>query len=358
MTNLPIPVESRYRPEWISEDFVNFCLGHISSMLTWHATKASVSGIRKLPDNMVEVTLTPNRSLKRHMKQHQAGQFVLVSVPINGVNEQRAYSIVNAPEESTKQVVLAAKVQGKVSGYLANNINIGDVIDISQPQGEFVVRPNDSARLFIAAGSGITPILSMLSHELERTNIPTQLIYISRDPVYVDTLNALALEHPHFTLHLIQDSAENPARFGKDMLNELEINPEHQQTYLCGAPSLMNAVNALWEAKGISNLLTQERFGVASANRKLVEDAESTSYRVNFRQKQHVFDASGSLLASAEAAGLNPASGCRMGICNTCVCRKVSGSVRNQLTGEVSNRPNESIKLCITEAMSPLEIDA
>lgn len=336
-----------YHPVWIREDFIDLALSYINPLWAWRSVKAKVIQLTQLPDDMVEITLRPNR----HFKSFTAGQFVFVTVQIHGVNEQRAYSIVNAPSKHTDTIRLAVKVQGSVSGYLANKLSVGDVIDISQAQGEFVVNANDQARLFIAAGSGITPIISMLSYELERNHIPTQLIYISRDPIYADELHALDLEHPHFTMHLIQDSTEDPAYFGQAMLGELDIVPENQTTYLCGAPSLMTAVNALWQEKGISHLLKQERFVSPET------DANAESFPVNFRQKQRTFEATGNLLTSAEQAGLNPASGCRMGICNTCACQKVAGTVRNQLTGETSNRPNEMIKLCISEALSPLEID-
>lgn len=345
---------SKYQPVWVRENFIDFALSTLNPLWTWRAVKAKVQRINTLPDNMVEVTLTANR----HFKPYTAGQFVFVTVQINGVNEQRAYSIVNAPSRDHATITLAAKVQGKVSRYLAQDLKVGDVITISQPQGDFQVKTDDVPLLFIAAGSGITPIISMIRDQLNKTRTtkssttPMTLLYFSRDPVYRAELTALAEKAPQFTLHIIQDSAEAPAQFNQQLLDKLNIAPENMHTYLCGAPALMQAVNALWQEKSLSAQLMQERFVVPATS------DNATSYPVNFRQKQRTFDATGSLLVSAEKAGLNPASGCRMGICNTCVCQKVSGTVRNQLTGETSNRPNEAIKLCISEALTPLEIDA
>ena len=65
-----------------------------------------------------------------------------------------------------------------------------------------------------------------------------------------------------------------------------------------------------------------------------------------------------SLLATLEAAGEQPAYGCRMGICNSCTCRKVTGSVRNTVTGAVSSEPNQDIRLCVSTPLSDLELDA
>jgi stearoyl-CoA 9-desaturase NADPH oxidoreductase len=64
-----------------------------------------------------------------------------------------------------------------------------------------------------------------------------------------------------------------------------------------------------------------------------------------------------SLLDQAERAGLQPAHGCRMGICHTCKCKKLSGVVRNQLTGAISSEPGEEIQLCISTPQSDVTLD-
>ena len=63
------------------------------------------------------------------------------------------------------------------------------------------------------------------------------------------------------------------------------------------------------------------------------------------------------LLSSAEQAGLRPQHGCRMGVCNKCSCTKVSGVTQNLLTGEIEDQPNRPIKLCVSQALSPVTID-
>jgi ferredoxin len=63
------------------------------------------------------------------------------------------------------------------------------------------------------------------------------------------------------------------------------------------------------------------------------------------------------LLAIAEAAGLRPPSGCRMGICHTCTCTKVSGSVRDRVTGAIDARPGSRIRLCVSEPLGPVTLD-
>ena len=65
----------------------------------------------------------------------------------------------------------------------------------------------------------------------------------------------------------------------------------------------------------------------------------------------------GPVLEQAEEAGIQPQSGCRMGICHSCTCRKVSGTVKNMLTEEVSSGPDESIQICVSAPLSDLVID-
>ena len=65
----------------------------------------------------------------------------------------------------------------------------------------------------------------------------------------------------------------------------------------------------------------------------------------------------GTLLTGLEQAGLSPASGCRMGICNSCTCVKQSGATRNVLTSEINTEPQVAIKLCISEPVGPVTLD-
>ena len=339
---------SDYQVTWVKEEFVDFLLEKINPLLGYKSVKAKVISIKKLPDSMVEVTLKPNRNYQKHA----AGQFVFVTIEYKGVLHQRAYSIVSGSDD--RYVVIAAKEQGLVSGYLANDLKVGQIIPITLPQGDFTlsgVSPGQPL-LFIAGGSGITPMQGLIKEALGKGFKDITMLYYSRDPAYREDLEALAHLHPEFKLHIVVDSEAKPARFNEKSLTDIGVDLNQVHTFLCGAPGLMKAVNELWDKKGAADKLTQERFLAPEAD----ENAES--FPVLFRQKQKEFESQGNLLASAEAAGLKPAYGCRMGVCNTCVCEKVSGKVRNQLTGKISDQQGEQIKLCISEALSPLVIDA
>lgn len=336
---------SNYKPHWVREDFVDFVLAKVNPMWTLRRTMARIDNIEPIADGMIKLTLATNNKFS----QYQPGQFVMVTVRVDGVQHQRAYSLVSFPGDSS--IVLGIKKQGRVSNYLANDARVGDVIEITPAMGEFTLKKHDHPVLLIAAGSGITPMIPLAKQALERSKLPVTLIYYSRDPAFRTELEALAAKHAHFNLNIIVDSNEKPAFFDEETLDQLCVDAKYRETYVCAAPGLMKATRQIWQKRGWSAQLTQESFLPVTVS----DDAQAVP--VNFRRSMQEFEGRGNLLASAEAAGLKPSFGCRMGICNTCVCTKVSGAVRNQLTGEINDQNNVQIKLCVSEAVSPVEID-
>ena len=142
-------------------------------------------------------------------------------------------------------------------------------------------------------------------------------------------------QQQHLTLQLLERTV---ADFGQRL------------SYACGAAGMMQSLNQIYQQLGIAQQLKQEYFQV------LVDESASVQ-PVVFLRAQQEFEANSNLLDSAEQAGLRPAHGCRMGICNTCTCTKVSGSTKNLLTGEIDHDSNTQIKLCISQAVSPVVIN-
>ena len=142
-----------------------------------------------------------------------------------------------------------------VSNYLANSARAGDVIEITQAMGEFTLKDFDTEEgkqpiLLVSAGSGITPIVPIAKEALARSNQPVTLIYYSRDPAFRTELETLAAEYAHFNLHIIVDSAEQPAYFDEETLDRLCANAIQRQTYVCAAPGLMKATRQIWTKRG------------------------------------------------------------------------------------------------------------
>lgn len=333
-----------YQPHWIREDFIDFIGEKFDPLWAWKKVKAKIIAKQNLSADFVQIELRPN-----HHFQHQdykAGQSVLVTVWMNGVHQQRNYSIVSVLDNG--DLIIAVKQQGLVSNALTA-LNVGEILEISQAQGEFVLQNPVNPVLLLASGSGVTAIYALLKQALKVQVPHIELVYCTRDDAYHAEFKSLSLTYPHFNYHHI-NTLEQKQHLDEALLAELVPQFKFSETYACGAVGMMNAVQGIYAAENIESRLHSEFFQMPVS--EIVE-----AQPVKFLRSQQDFQADQTLLESAEKAGLKPKHGCRMGICNTCSCTKLSGSVRNVLTGEIDQQNNSQIKLCISQAMSPVVIN-
>ena len=136
-----------YRPEWVREDFIDFLVEKVNPLWAWKKAKARIVAKHHLSDDFVYMQLQPNHHFKA--TDYQAGQSILVTVLIAGVRWQRSYSIVEILENGN--LVIAVKQQGKFSNALTQQ-PVKSVVEISQTQGEFVLKSQLHSALMIASG--------------------------------------------------------------------------------------------------------------------------------------------------------------------------------------------------------------
>ena len=135
-------------------------------------------------------------------------------------------------------------------------------------------------------------------------------------------------------------------RFGSS--TSARRSPTRTRSYVCGPPELVDAVR---------EHCTRTPRRRASCRRCSIVTAESSGGRVTFADSGvDVTDDGRPLLDQAEAAGLTPESGCRMGICFTCTRRKTSGAVRNVITGAVSSADEEDVQICVSAPVGDVDI--
>lgn len=333
-----------YQPHVIREDFVDFLLEKANPMWAWKKIKAKVNAVTALSSDMYQVTLAPNNNFSR--RNVQAGQSVLVTVEQAGVRHQRSYSVVRVTAKG--EIVLGIRVQGLVSRAMSQ-LKAGQVIEISQAQGEFCLHQGTRPALLIASGSGITAILSLLEQAVAQKLSRIDVLYFSRDNAYDAEIAAIAAQNSNVHYRHINTTTQKQ-HLDAELLAQICSNYSSTATYACGASPMMRAVQSIYADANASQQLHSEFF-------QPVVDESLESQPVVFLRSQQAFDANSNLLESAEKAGLRPAHGCRMGICNTCTCTKVSGSTKNILTGEVDHSNNTQIKLCISQAVSPVTIN-
>ena len=334
----------QYQPQWIREDFVDFIAEKINPVWAWKKVKASIVDVQMLSSDFYQIELQPNHNFRADA--FHAGQSILVTVVIAGVREQRSYSVVKITANGN--VVIAVKRQGKVSNALTH-LPVGGVVEISQVQGDFTLSSSQQPILLLASGSGITAIYSLLQQAIHQKVSQIDLIYFSRDEAFHSELQQLAEQYPQFQYHHFNTLTQKQ-HLTVELLESIIPDFKQRQSYACGAKGMMQSLNQIYQQLGITDLLKQEYFQV-------VVDENAAVQPVIFLRAQQQFEAKTNLLESAEQAGLRPAHGCRMGICNTCTCTKVSGSTKNLLTGEIDHDSNTQIKLCISQAVSPVVIN-
>ena len=122
---------------------------------------------------------------------------------------------------------------------------------------------------------------------------------------------------------------------------------------MCGPPALIDAVRAVWAQDGLTEPAVETFTPPA-----LSFDTDGAEGLVSFAASGREAANSGlPLLEQAEDAGLAPEHGCRMGICNTCSCRKTAGTVRNVITGELSTASDEQIRICVSVPVGDVALD-
>ncbi len=321
----------------------------ISPAGTVREARAEVTAVRHQTARSVTLTLAPNAA----WEGFAAGQYVRAGFEIGGVRRTRTYSPAGSEHASGLELTITEHPGGAVSPWLRQGLRPGAIVHLAAAQGSFVLPADRPQRLvLISGGSGITPVMAMLRTLVdEEHRHPIGFLHFARtgaDWLYEPEVRALAgrgaapidVHYRHTRGRGAQPRLDAEAMAG------LVGDPSEAHVAVCGPPALLNTVRACWAAIGgdperlLAETFTAPRLTVTG-------DAARGTLRFA-RAGREVAIGAGTLLEQAEAAGLAPAFGCRMGICKTCTCRKSVGAVRNLRTGEVSEEEDEDIQLCVS----------
>lgn len=358
-SHFPQSAPPRSRVRLFDSDWIDFALQHWSPTFSLTRTLARIVGTRHETPDMRTLFLRPNRSFRGFTP----GQHVPVRVVLGGVVHERCYSLTGDPAEPTLAITVKRQPRGTVSRWLVDAAAVGDVLEIGPAAGTFVLPDAPAAPLlFLAGGSGITPVWSLVREALRRAaDADVALLYYARrsaDFAFASELAGLAARHPRLRVHLLPqapDDASAPAgRFSASQLTALVPDYAERDAFLCGPEGLMHAATRHWTDAGLAARLRREEFGPATREDPPGRVAAAVSFR---RSGRTVASALPTLLAIAEEAGLRPATGCRMGICRTCTCTKVSGMVRDRVTGAIDASPGSRIRICVSEPLGPVTLD-
>jgi ferredoxin-NADP reductase len=338
---------------------VDSYLEQLDPLLVTRECRAEVVAVERGTGESVTLTLRPNRA----WRGFRAGQFVNVAVEIDGVRHQRCYSpACTEGRGATIEITVKRHPEGLVSNFLVDRAEPGMVVGLSPAEGDFQLpNPRPEALLLIGGGSGITPLMAILRTLLgEGYDRPIALLHYAPDRgrcIYRAELERLAADHPNFQLLRSYTRApgagELDGHFSPAHLPQSDPDFTEAETFACGPPALLDAVRGTW-ANGLEHRLHVESFVPPT----FVPVGEPGEGAIRFAESGvEVANSGAPLLEQAEAAGLSPEFGCRMGICHTCTCRKRAGTHKNLVTGEVSSAPDEEIQLCVSAALGDLTVE-
>jgi 3-ketosteroid 9alpha-monooxygenase subunit B len=270
--------------------------------------------------------------------QYRAGQHLTFRVNVDGEILTRSYSLSSAPEAGGLPVVTVKRIdRGRVSAWFHANVARGTVLEVSAPTGRFVCEAGDAPLLFCAAGSGITPVLSMIRSVLATATRPLALFYANRDPagtIFGQAIAALAEAHPgRFKVHMHYDDRHGVPDAAA--LGSLMARHPDAHLYLCGpAPFMATVRQAAGEAGIPAGRVHLEHFDAvpapeAPATPSPVPATPGCDAQVTTRGARHVVRVAGgqSLLQAALAVGLDVPYACEEGYCGSCAAKCLDGEV-------------------------------
>ncbi len=292
---------------------------------------------------------------------HKPGQYLRLGIEVDGVHHWRAYSLTSDPKRADGCITITPKLveSGKVSPFLFRRVRPGTIVRLGGVEGTFTLPdPLPAKLLFISAGSGITPIMSML-RAIARDGRLGDVVHVhsartEADVIFGRELRELDTRHPRYHLHERHTGAQG--RLTPEQLDELCPDWRERETFLCGPAGLLETLSERWRHNGEPTKLHVERF---QPDAHVGDGERGQGGTIDFRSSglQASSDGDQPILIAGEQAGAKLPYGCRMGICHTCVGRLRSGQVRDLRTGRVHGQPGEMLRTCINAPEGAVEIE-
>jgi ring-1,2-phenylacetyl-CoA epoxidase subunit PaaE len=318
--------------------------------------KLSIKEIIKETADAVSILFNVPEELKSYYT-FVAGQYVNLKVTLDGQEIRRAYSICSSPKSGELRIAVKAIKNGFFSKFANEKLAVGNVIELGTPEGKFTFEPKAEHQKNYAAfvaGSGITPVFSILKTVLEEEpNSTFVLIYgnkSEKDTIFHNQLHDLQLQYVGrlFVQYVYSQSTGDNALLGridKSTVNFILKNKhaeiEFSKFYLCGPEEMINLVSDTLKENNISDAdIKFELFSISATENKSVGGAEGhTKISILVDDEETTFEMSQkqTLLEAALKQGLDVPYSCQGGICSSCICRITEGAAdmkKNQILSD------------------------
>lgn len=301
--------------------------------------------------------------------RYRPGQFLTLRIPSDRDQDAaRCYSLCSSPEQDERlKVTIKRTRDGYASNWICDNVEAGHVLEVLKPAGTFVPSSLDTDFLLFAAGSGVTPVLSILKSALIAGTGSITLIYANRDEqnvIFKDELVALTKAYPG-RLHVIHwlESVQGIPDLAS--MTALAKPYAQREAFICGPGPFMDCIETVLQNLGAApERIHIERFNSLEANPfapvdPLVVDADGETAEVEVeldgKTSNVAWPAGNKLLDVLLNAGIDAPFSCREGACSACTCIVLEGEVemeRNEVL-EPQDLKEGLILACQAKALSP-----
>ena len=294
-------------------------------------TADAVSLVFEVPEN-----LKTNFSFK-------AGQYITLKATINGSEIRRAYSICSAPESGELKVAIKTVDNGIFSTYATSQLKVGDVLEVHEPEGKFVLEPTRSNNyLGMAAGSGITPVLSIIKAVLQQEPSSSfTLIYgnkSSEETMFKAELDALSITYDsRFNLHYVfSRQNEEGSLFGRIdkghtnyFIKNIYKNWSFKTVFLCGPEEMIKTVSkTLKENRYEESQILFELFTASvneESNSQIKEGQTEVTVLLDDEEFTFTMKQTDDILAAALRNDVDAPYSCQGGVCSSCLAKVTEG---------------------------------
>lgn len=325
-------------------------------MAEFHNLK--VEDIYKETEDTSVVTFEIPSQLQESFKFRQ-GQHLTLKADIEGEDVRRSYSLCSSPMENQWKVAVKLIPGGKFSTYVNNELKTGDQLEVMTPSGTFGVpiKPESQKNyLFFAAGSGITPVLSMIKTHLKaEPNATCKLFYVNKTAksiIFKEELEQLRntyfgrLEIYYFLTKERRDIELFNGRFDDEKMKVLTKTfidiPDTSEVFLCGPEKMVNFVSDYLIKAGLPKALVHFELFVTGLSEEDIKRAERLAQQnvegieVTIIDGGKEFDFTmtkdyDNILDAALGAGADLPFACKGGVCSTCKCKVVEGAVEMKI---------------------------
>lgn len=309
-------------------------------MSTFH--KLSINNIIQETANAVSLVFEVPENLKTNFS-YKAGQYITLKTTINGEEVRRAYSICSSPKSGELKVAIKAVENGTFSVYATSKLNIGDVLEVHEPEGKFILTPAKVKNYIgFAAGSGITPVLSMIKAVLEEE--PTSsftLIYGNKseeETIFKTELELLSETYTtRFNLHYVfsKENVEGSlfgridAAYTNYYVKNIYKNWSFETAFLCGPEEMIKTVsttlkdNDFKESQILFELFTAL---INEENVSEIKDGETeVTVLIDDEELSFTMKQTDDILAAALRNDIDAPYSCQGGVCSSCLGKVTEG---------------------------------